>query len=458
MKYYAAIMALLASVPQIASAQTYGLGNTNPAVFSEFRVPKTDLSALWLNSNLNYNSENNAVLPVNGPHASEFTSNLKAMLSPQYLLLEESDNRYLSLNAIAAGTTNQQYTKIDGGNYGPLGSVAQSQNSLYFSVDGTYRDYDGSGNLFWSVNTYSTFNMSANYGDGSANYPTTSYFGVKTQDYTFGLGVGVGKMRNVTAVVSAIRFQQRLKQLNLLNGDLSEGTIEDLAQQFYREGFYGEVHVRPDKFFWQDVQNALARDGVSLAGLNQYADSYLREVPNELRFMRTEGAVAGVQLQVEYSNQFQTMSPGFWNLAEALYTLANIYAQYSHQLDLNSQLAFGASLSGGPNIVKDSQGKQQYSASANVAYDYELTDRIVLSAYDDFNLQFINMAPKARSLSDNLGASINYFVEDHVSLSASYSWNYFDNDYYMAPVHGETVDNSVNIGVTYYINRGFIYK
>jgi hypothetical protein len=243
-----------------------------------------------------------------------------------------------------------------------------------------------------------------------------------------------------------------------LKGDLSESTIENLAQQFYREGYYGDVHVRPDKYFWQDVQNALARDGVSLAGLNQYADSYLREVPNELRFMRREGAVAGVQLQVAYGNQFQTISPGVWNMAETLYTMGNVYVQYSHQLNLNSQLAFGVSLSGGPNIVKDSQMKQQYAGSANVAYDYELTDRIVLAAYDDFGLLFINMADKARSLSDNLGASINYFVEDHISLSASYSWDYFDNENYMAPVHGETIDNSLNVGVTYYINRGFIYE
>jgi hypothetical protein len=458
MKQYAAIVAFIACATQITTAQTYGLGNTNPEVFSAFNIPMTYLSALWVNSNLNYYSQNDAVLFVNGPHASEFTSNLQAFLSPQYLLLEESDNRYLRLNVIASGTTNQQYTKIDGGNYGPPGSLAQSQNSLAFSLDGAYRDYDGSGNMFWSINTVATFNMSANYGDGSANYPTTSYYGAKFQDYSFGLGVGVGKMRNVTAVISAIRFQQRLKQLNLLNGDLSEGSIEDLAQQFYREGYYGEAYVRPDKLFWQKIQNALAGDGVSLAGLNQYADSYLREVPNELRFMRTEGVVGGAQLQMQYSNQFQTTSPGVRNLAEAFYTLGNIYAQYSHQLNLNSQKAFGASLSGGPNIVRDSQMKQQYAAEANVAYDYELTDRIVLSAYEVFSLEYINMAVQARSLSDNIGTSVNYFIEDKVSLSASYSWNYFDNKNYVAPVHGETIDNSVKIGVTYYINRGLIYN
>lgn len=458
MKYYAVVLAFLVCYSGIAEAQTYGLGNTNPAVFSQFRIPRTDLSALWADTGLNYNSDNQSTLGYYGSDGSKFTSDLTATLSPQYLLLEESDNRYLTMNVIASGETDQQYKKYDGVSYGLPGNTSQSKNSLNFSINGTYRDYGASGDVFWAANTYDVFAMSADYGKGSPNYPTTSYSGSKSQNYSVGLGIGIGKMRDVTAVVSAIRFQQRLKQLNLLKEDLSEGVIEDLAQQFYREGYYGEVHVRPAKFFWQDVQSTLAKDGVSLAGLDQYADSYLREVPDELRFMRREGAVAGVQLQLQYGNEFLTTFPGVWNLREGLYTMANFYAQYSHQLDLNSQLSFSASVSGGPDVLKDSPFKQQYSVSGKIGYAYELTDRVVLGAYDDFNLQFYDASVQEKGLSDIFGASVNYFVEDHVSLSASYSWDYFDNKNMAVPVHSETVDNSLSIGLTYYINRGFLYN
>lgn len=457
MKYYAIALAFLAGASQIVVAQTYGLGNTNPAVFSQFRIPKTDLSALWMNTNLNYHSDNQSLLDYYGTSGSQFTSNLSAGLSPQYLLMEESDNRYLNMDFIATGQTNQQYTKYDGNTYSTPGNFSRSQNLLNFSLNGTYRDYDASGDVFWSLKTYDIFDMSADYGRSTPGYSSTPFSGWKIQNYSVGLGVGVGKMRNVTAVVSAIRFQQRLKQLNLLKGDLSEGVIEDLAQQFYREGYYGEVHVRPDKFFWQDVQSTLSKDGVSLAGLDQYADSYLREIPGELRFMRKEGAVMGVQLQLQYGNQFQTISPGVWNLTEDLVTLGDVYFNYSHQLNLDSQLSFDLDLSGGPNVLRDSPVKQQYAVSADAAYDFEMTDRLVFTAYDDFSVDFVNMGIHRKGLTDVVGASFNYFVEDHVSLSASYTLDYFNNTNNVAPVHGETVDNSLSVGLTYYIDRGFMY-
>ena len=104
-------------------------------------------------------------------------------------------------------------------------------------------------------------------------------------------------MRNVTPVASAIRFQERLKQVNMLNSDLSDNTIEDLAQQFYKQPYYSIVHERPDKYFWQDVEKTLPNDGVSLKDLNMYADAYLRESVNEVRFFRNEGFMAGVNLR-----------------------------------------------------------------------------------------------------------------------------------------------------------------
>ncbi len=459
MKRYAALFAMIVFATQMAAAQTYGLDNTNPAVFSSFRIPKTDLSALWFTSGINYSSNNFLVSETGGPNSGRFNSNLGLNVSPYYYRLEESDNRYLSLNASASGAIQDQYNEYDGTYFGTPHNTSLSNNSVNISISGTYRDYASSGDYFYSAGTNDQFGLNATYQKSSSGFLTTPYAGALTQKYNFTFGIGVGKMRNVTAVVSAIRFQQRLKQLNLLNGDLSESTIEDLAQQFYREAYYGNVHVRPDKFFWQDVQDALAKDGVSLAGLNQYADSYLREVPNELRFSRNEGAVAGLNLQVQYANSFASYSGGYHNLVEALYTMANAYAQYSHQLDLKSQFSFSVNLAAGPNVVRDSPVKQQYIAGASVGYNYELTDRLVLSASNNFNVSFQNMGTQGKNLQNSVDASVNYFLEDRVSLYASYSLDYSDvRNPPLSPVRTKTIDNFVNIGVTYYIDRGFIYK
>lgn len=102
--------------------------------------------------------------------------------------------------------------------------------------------------------------------------------------------------------------------------------------------------------------------------------------------------------------------------------------------------------------------EQQYSVGGNAAHEYEPTDRIVISGVDNLALSLMHMKVQGKGVSDNPGATASYFVQDHVSLYASYSWTYFDHRNNFAPVHGGTMDNSVSIGLTYYINRGFMYK
>lgn len=104
MKDYGVFLSFIACGSQIASAQTYGLSNTNPEVFSKFRIAKTDLSAFWFNTALNYTSTKQSVFDDLGLNSSDLNSNLNASFIPQYLLLEGSDSRYLSLIAKATGS------------------------------------------------------------------------------------------------------------------------------------------------------------------------------------------------------------------------------------------------------------------------------------------------------------------------------------------------------------------
>lgn len=117
--------------------------------------------------------------------------------------------------------------------------------------------------------------------------------------------------------------------------------MRDLAQKFSQNSYYPEVYNRPDKFFWQDIEKTLANDGVTLTGLNQYADSYLREVLNEVRFIRNEGLELSLSLKLDYYNNYASFS----GITEKFYTLLNGSLIYSHQLNLNSQLSFNMSLS-----------------------------------------------------------------------------------------------------------------
>jgi hypothetical protein len=453
MKTSLVVVVILSLVSIEASAQTYGLDNADPSVFSKFRIPETDLSTLWFNTNLYYLSDK---ISNHGYAYDNFNSNFNYSLTPQYYLLKESDDRYLSLKVMADGS----YQRIHSTEYtvfSPTDYNINTTDNVDLSADEEYRNYLTGDDMFFSIGSTDQFSAYAQYANNRNEDSTrsTTYAGGKTQQYAVSIGIGWGKMRDVTSVVSAIRFQERLKQLNLLSNDLNEKTIEDLAEQFYRQGYYSNVHVRPDKFFWDDVEKTLSNDGVSLAGLNQYADSYIREVPGELRFNRNEGIVGGVDLRLSYNNNYysQSLSP----ISEQLYTLADAYVNFSHQMDLNSQVRFDLSLSGGPNLIKNSSVRQEYIVNADAGYDYELTDRMVASLDDIFGLTFQNMGTQGKQLSNDLNFSLSYFVEDNVSLSVSYSWSYDDYRHITYTLQTEN-DNYVQVGFTYYLQRGFLYK
>ncbi len=113
-----------------------------------------------------------------------------------------------------------------------------------------------------------------------------------------------------------------------------------------------------------------------------YADNYLRETANELRFIRHEGMIEGVDVQLNYSNLYLS---GYDIIFEQLYTLGNLYFNYSHQMDLNSQLEFNVSVSGGPNVINSPSVTQKYAFSTSASYTYEMTDRLVTLLSDSFS-------------------------------------------------------------------------
>ncbi len=462
MKRLVVLLAFLTVLSSRVFGQTYGLDNADPALFTKFRIPDTYLHSLTLGANFSYYSAESSISYLGGPSSDNTNSTMSLYLSPQYYLLKESDNSYLSVTANGSGSYGGASSRSEGTDVAPNSYNKNYSDALVLNAGETYRNYPLSGGMYYSIGSNAHVSFSDAYNDQRLSDSTreTIYNGSKQQAYSFTIGVGWGKMRNVTPVVSAIRFQERLKQLNLLDKDLSEGTIEDLAQQFYRQGYFSDVHVRPDKYFWQDVQSTLSKDGVSLDGLNQYADSYIREVPGEIRFLRNEGLIGGINFQIGYTNNYSSEATVVSHINEQLLAQGNAYVEYSHQLNLDSQVDFNLSLTGGPNLTKNSWVRQNYQLSAGADYDYELTDRLVTSANDVFSMTFWNSNQPQRYITNAAKLSVIYFVEDYLYLTASYSLNYGNMrnqnfagyDY----VTNASTTSYVSLGLSYYIDRGLL--
>lgn len=432
-------------------SQSYGLGNTDPSVFSRFRVPDTHLRSILFGSNLSYSSDRYSAFSSG---YSNSNNSFFSTLSPALFLRNETDDYFFHLNS----TLNGSYRRASQESTGPPFSQNYYSKLKSFETDlrllAVYRTYLSPGEVFYSLESDVSVQLIESRRDESFLNLSNLYRGEKRQSYTLTPGVGWGKMRNVTAVVSALRFQERLKQLNLIDNDLGDGTIEALAEQFYRQGYYGQVHVRPDKYFWQEVGNTISAEGVSLDGINQYGNSYLRETPGELRFERNEGVVGSIGIQLMYNNNYDSDSSP--KIFEQFFALANLSVRYSHQLNLNSQAVADLSLSGGPNLMKNPAVRQYYTVSARLGYSYELTDRLVTIVDNEFTLSFSNARQQGRNLANTFRAAVSYFVEDQLSLTGSYRWNFIDTKYALSAGHDERIFNDVQVGLTYYVWRGFI--
>jgi hypothetical protein len=446
------------------NAQTYGLDNTDPVVFTKFRVPDTDLRTLWFNTNFDFNSQKN----INSNDYNSYTyssnnyySNLRYNLNPKYFLLRESENRYLSLDAGLIGSYSRQYQENEASINQPKSTFLTKDYAADLNMSFTYDNYINGNNTFYSLSSNIRVNLDDSKSEQNYNTITNSYSSNKNQNYTVSVGAGIGRLRNITPVVTAIRFQERLKQLNLLNNDLSENTIESLAGQFYKQQYFSDVYDRPDKYLWQDIEKTLTAEGVSLKGMNMYSDSYLKEAVNEVRFLRNEGLIAGVELQLNYEKQYRYSTGSSNILPEMFYTLGNVYLKYSHQMNLNSQFNFDIAASGGPNILKNPSFRQQYSLLADIGYNYELTDRLVVSVNNSISLAFWNDRQQLKNRTNDFVFSLHYFIEDNLSLNANYHWNYNDSKSMVLnePVYYQNSsgnNHSVSIGFTYYVERGFL--
>jgi hypothetical protein len=454
MKKLIVSFAILISFSIQLKAQNYGLGNADPALFTKYKIPDTDLHSLSFNTNFNYSSTKSSNYYGNSYYNNNYSNsneNLTYSLSPKYYLLKESEERVFSLNLNVSGS--YDYTRQVNDGQGTNDSKNKTNSAeLNMQLNTSYDKYQDTGNMFYTLGSSILVDLYDYRQDNTYEYSSYNQ-NIKNQNYIISAGLGWGRVRNVTAVVTAIRLQERLKQVNALSKDLDEKTIEELAQDFSRDGYFSDVHDRPAKYIWQGIEKTLSDNGVTLSGLNQYADSYIRETLSEITLIRNEGFKTSINLEMGYNNVYDSNNP----INEQLNALLLGTVSYSHQLNLYSQISFDAALSGGPNVISNPKIRQNYNLSAGLGYDYELTDRLFATLHNNFTLGFQNANLQGKSLSNDLSFVLHCFVEDNLALVASYTWDYSDNKNINYTWENEGNNHYVSIGFTYYIDRAMIF-
>ncbi len=438
--------------------QTYGLDGLDPSLFEKYRVPVINYRSIYLNTRFNYNSivhnSNN-----NFESNDRLYENYQFQLQPVFNCSYESEEKEYGFVGNVRLIGNSRLNKWE---YEPnvnKNHVISYSYQINLSPKVIYyvqnSDYFFSSSLNAEILIDRSDEKYSNNGDTNAEFVKYD-----NQEYEIEIGFGYGKIRNVTPLVQAARFQNRLMVLNKLNNRFNDETMLALAQQFSKSAAYNTVYDRVDKFFWNDIESILNNNGISLNELNQYSNSYIREVENELKFLRYEGCRISSIINLDYTKIRQHRTNGSYAnpLEETSLLSAGIKAELSKQINLRSQFRTEISLKGGSFLTNNPIDKQEYSIQNMIGYWYELTDRFVIQCTNSFQYTIRNSSETGHITQNIFTMSANYFWEDNITSGFSYNWQHIGyNDIYRYVDHTQNTQ-SINFNLSYIFTSNFLMK
>lgn len=238
------------------------------------------------------------------------------------------------------------------------------------------------------------------------------------------VGLGYGRVRDVTPAIRAARLNERLAALG--HAPLAGPEVVRVAEALARQGAYGQVFARPDRRFWADAL-APVTDRGPLAPYDAY---YLAEVLAEDVGHRSEGFEVDGTLESRYSH---AMSAG--DDEESWQIVPVIRARWAHNVDLNHQVTAEATAIAWRTerldlFQVDRELTDARVAQLDVEYLWAIADRILWttalrvrrSEYEqDAQPEF------SRDSWANLTSTYNLHLEDRVALRP---WIAFDFQQY----------------------------
>lgn len=174
------------------------------------------------------------------------------------------------------------------------------------NIDGNLKKYINH-SVFFDFSASSSFDYSrrnrdyfTNQHDFQLNEATIRDYSIKRNELYFyqdiSTGIGFGRIRNVTPLIHALRFNERLNTISSKN--LSGDQIISVAHTFTKRDTYTRIYDRPERYFWRDVNQST---GKQLNNLTPYELFYLRDALDENIGSRWQGYTVTFSPILEYN-------------------------------------------------------------------------------------------------------------------------------------------------------------
>lgn len=406
----------------------------------DYRLPAWGYSTFYWDFNLNGNRQ-----------VSDFDNNNRSLseqynvrLAPVYFRFHESEQR--------SGTfsLSPQLFFQGGSSESDSNNTERSERNLQIGITTnlTETNYRNNSDLFFRYNLSGAFfqqdSRDERFGFDASDIDNRSFsrrFNPRAE-----VGVGYGRLRNVTPMIRALRLDERLQAL-APGQRLSSSDLISASQQFTRQQGYSKLYDRPAKHFWDDMDSRISTD---LSTMNAFDLLYLTDTSAELTGQRREGwstgIFAGINYRVQY-NRFENNLTGseISNVSTEAVFEPRAEAIWSKNLSLEHQLSASATYQY-LKPISDSSSASTNRTDLDVAWLYTITDRIFTNTSAGFTRNSSSSASESIN-SYRAATQINYFIENRVSL--------FGNVQYLHTDFSQFSNSQIlfGAGIRYYITR-----
>jgi hypothetical protein len=456
----------------LMAQQSIGIVSSDPKPLKDYRLPDWGYSRASMGM-----SFSSSGLSMKNDDDEYDNNNASLSITPIYRLFKESESNTTDVNVSGQAIVRQSKTTIED-NFSRE-TFRNPRQDLRLDGNGTWKNYfpthfyEGTSSaLFIQNHSEQKSNVRAFIPPSSSK--TSSELTESLLLTRASVGIGVGRVRNVTPVIRALRLRERLRAVNQeASGDL----VEKAAVEFTRYPGYVSTYDRPQKHFWNALQDDVGNKSL-------FESQYLNDVFSEALGERLEGYEFGARLQGSFFDyHFKSKSSGLFGDDEESdnfngfllgpQVAARIFTNYSlrGQFGIIATLSYDVALNEEDNPIKN-----LLATNARIEHLYSVMDRLLWQT--SLTLDYLEVDPRGfgvQATSQRLGAtsSLILFIEDRLNLSGNFLWYKTTNDPESSlagfnPLNNITYFNSlaslpltfekqtnwqISIGLNYYLDR-----
>lgn len=380
-------------------------------------------------------------------------------ITPSYELYRESEARTFSINTYSGLSTIFSNSNLDATNSSDQNSLI-NYNSFNYLLS-VANNYYVSNNSFLINDLYSEIEFTKQNRKIEVNGSTNTEDDIINRNIVLmpRIGFGIGRIRNVTPIIRAIRVNERYKELG--NNSLSRNEILSTADNFTRVQGYQRTKERFQKTFWGDVNSGVNGKLDQLAAFDIF---YLNDVFSENLGSRFEGYEAYVSVDYFYSNQLSKVNDQFNNVETRNFSISrathvNLNYDWFKNLDLYNQISIQAENKLILPLERDDPIDWSNEITIDAKWLWNFADRFQLNSSFENSFRSINDKNETfdnnRIFTSQLRTNFYYFIENKVALNAGVSIVHRNSN-----VDVTTLNTSIkefqwglNAGISYYFNR-----